>query len=159
LTESPAAQAFTEDLVQVIRQQRHLATRVIIATQEPTISPKLLDLCNVAIVHQFQSPAWYNVLTSHLAALAPRKQKKKICKNENRDDSDSEDEVDIRNMIVNLRNGQALVFCPKAVFDVKANEVGKHEFMLLQSGFAKIKVRGKVTGDGGRSLVATSNSK
>jgi hypothetical protein len=146
-------------LVQVIRQQRHLATRVLIATQEPTISPKLLDLCNVAVVHQFQSPAWHSVLTSHLAALAPRKYRKKIRKNEEQGDNDAEEEVDVHNMIVNLRNGQALVFCPKAVFDVKASEVGKHEFMQLQSGFAKIMVRGKVTGDGGRSLVATGDSK
>ncbi|KAI7532856.1 glutathione degradosome, partial [Hortaea werneckii] len=51
LNKSTAADAFTESLVSTIRMQRHNATRVIIATQEPTISERLLDLCSISIVH------------------------------------------------------------------------------------------------------------
>ena len=38
LTNTDSASAFQESLLSVIRLQRHLATRVIIATQEPTVS-------------------------------------------------------------------------------------------------------------------------
>lgn len=53
----PSADIFTSSLLTTIREQRHNATRVIIATQEPTISEKLLDLCSISIVHRFNSPA------------------------------------------------------------------------------------------------------
>ena len=61
MSDETTASAFTDSLLSVIRLQRHLATRVIIATQEPTISPKLLDLCSMTIVHRFTSPAWLKV--------------------------------------------------------------------------------------------------
>ncbi|KIW93242.1 uncharacterized protein Z519_05847 [Cladophialophora bantiana CBS 173.52] len=141
MTETPGAQAFSEDLVQVIRQQRHLATRVVIATQEPSISPKLLDLCNVAIVHQFQSPDWYKVLKRHLAALAWPKS-----------GSDGHDKVFKK--IVRLGQGEALVFCPKAYFDVDGSR-GNLNFRPLEDGYAKVKIRGRITADGGRSIVAS----
>ena len=70
MTDNGPAHIFTESLLSVIRQQRHLATRVIIATQEPTISPSLLDLCSMTIVHRFTSPAWMNALQNHLAGLS-----------------------------------------------------------------------------------------
>ncbi|KEQ74245.1 hypothetical protein M436DRAFT_71698 [Aureobasidium namibiae CBS 147.97] len=44
---TPAAETLTENLLTVIREQRHNACRIVIATQEPTISPKLLDLCSM----------------------------------------------------------------------------------------------------------------
>jgi hypothetical protein len=140
LTETASAKAFTEDLVQAIRQQRHLAARVIIATQEPTLSPQLLNLCNVAIVHQFQSPEWYQVLRRHLAALALA----------GKDGGTSGE--DVFKTIVRLRRGEALVFCPKACFDVDAR--GDH-VRSLDDGYAKIMVRKKLTADGGKSIVAS----
>lgn len=63
----------TDTLLSVIRQQRHLGARVLIATQEPTISPELLVLCNVTIVHRFTSPAWYRAIEKHIAGAATRK--------------------------------------------------------------------------------------
>lgn len=56
LTHSGEAANFTEQLISIIRQQRYLASRVIISTHEPTLSPQLLELCNVAFVHHFRSP-------------------------------------------------------------------------------------------------------
>ena len=64
LTQSGEAANFTEQLISIIRQQRHLASRVIISTQEPTLSPQLLELCNVAFVHRFRSPRWLVSTTS-----------------------------------------------------------------------------------------------
>lgn len=65
--ESDAANEFTGSLLKAIREQRHKNVRVIIATQEPTISPKLLDLCSITLVHRFRSPDWLSVLKAHLA--------------------------------------------------------------------------------------------
>ena len=70
MTTSVASEHFTESLLQLIRQQRHLASRIIIATQEPTISPKLLDLCSFTIVHRFSSPSWLETLRKHIAGLS-----------------------------------------------------------------------------------------
>lgn len=149
MTETPAAKAFTEDLVQVIRQQRHLATRVVIATQEPTISPKLLDLCNVAIVHQFGSPDWFQTLKHHLAGLSR-------CRNDDSNRSTTaEGEEDVFKTIVRLKRGEALVFCPKAYLDVVVVEDDRVEYKPLQDGYVKVKIRPKVTADGGRSIVAS----
>lgn len=173
--------------MQIIRQQRHLGTRVVIATQEPTISPKLLDLCNVAFVHQFGSPAWYSVLKNHLAALGLLGQGSDQVKDQ------------VMKMIVKLKRGEALVFCPKACLGfgevVKVNEEGARvdakiirdesetanespvdsqissdvpridetsrtqgkwdAFNLLEDAFIKLKVRPKLTADGGKSIVAS----
>ncbi|KAH8772402.1 hypothetical protein BGZ57DRAFT_984554 [Hyaloscypha finlandica] len=48
---------FTNTLLATVRLQRHLGAQIIVSTQEPTISPALLDLCSVTIVHRFTSPA------------------------------------------------------------------------------------------------------
>ena len=65
-----ASSSFTETLLSIIREQRHLGARVIISTQEPTISTKLLDLSSMTIVHRFTSPHWLQTLKSHLAAVS-----------------------------------------------------------------------------------------
>ncbi|KAK3372041.1 hypothetical protein B0H63DRAFT_496751 [Podospora didyma] len=62
--------ALTEALLATIRLQRHLGTRVLVSTQEPTISPKLLDLCSCTIVHRFTLPAWLSALKQHLAGVS-----------------------------------------------------------------------------------------
>jgi len=66
----PSAEIFTNSLLTTIREQRHNAARVIIATQEPTISEKLMDLCSVSIVHRFSSPAWFTALCGHLGGAS-----------------------------------------------------------------------------------------
>ncbi|PHH60585.1 hypothetical protein CDD81_1441 [Ophiocordyceps australis] len=49
MTDTAECETLTKSLLETIRLQRHLGTRVAISTQEPTISPKLLDLCSVTI--------------------------------------------------------------------------------------------------------------
>ncbi|KAH7101544.1 hypothetical protein BKA62DRAFT_179305 [Auriculariales sp. MPI-PUGE-AT-0066] len=55
LTNSDTAR-LTQSVANIIRLQRHLATRVIIATQEPTVVPRtILDLASFIICHRFSS--------------------------------------------------------------------------------------------------------
>ncbi|KAI3320368.1 hypothetical protein HD806DRAFT_538208 [Xylariaceae sp. AK1471] len=70
MSDSAECQVLTNSLLSTIRLQRHLSTRVVISTQEPTIPPRLLDLCSIAIVHRFTSPDWLRVLRSHLAGIS-----------------------------------------------------------------------------------------
>ncbi|PGH32088.1 hypothetical protein GX50_05157 [[Emmonsia] crescens] len=151
----------TDTLLSLIRQQRHLATRVIIATQEPTLSPNLLDLCNVTIVHRFTSPAWFKTLRGHLAGAAIDNDKPKY-------GSDN-----LFSRIVTLKTGEALVFCPSAIFDIVSDEgweeskssLGEPEphgasalkaFKIKELGprYARVRIRKRVTTDGGRSILA-----
>ena len=138
LTQSGEAMKFTDQLVSIICQQRHLATRVFIATQEPTLSPRLLDLSNVSIVHRFLSPAWFKILKAHLAGAS---------------DADGDLEKLFQD-IVALKTGEALVFSPTAMIDV--DEAGHAEALGHQ--FFKMRVRKRLTADGGKSIMASDKS-
>ncbi|KAE9967994.1 hypothetical protein EG327_011238 [Venturia inaequalis] len=150
LTESSEALKFTDQLTSIIAQQRHLATRVVIATQEPTLSPRLLDLCNITIVHRFNSPAWYHTLRKHLAGTSLGEKK-------------NESGLEIFRDIVSLRTGEALVFCPKAMLDTVTKDPDQPlsattSIRELQSAYFKMQVRKRVTADGGKSIMAVEGS-
>ncbi|KAJ6028587.1 hypothetical protein N7540_004163 [Penicillium herquei] len=105
------AAGLNDTLLSIVRQQRHLATRVIIATQEPTVSPEFLDLCNFTLIHRFNSPAWFQAIRSHLAGASV--------------DTFTAGQVfenDLFCRIVNLKTGQALLFCPTGMFVSKETE-------------------------------------
>jgi hypothetical protein len=139
--------SFTEDLLSIIRQQRHLASRVLIATQEPTLSPKLIDLCNVTIVHRFLSPAWFETLKKHLAGASAVGAK------------ESSSVADIFRTIVGLQTGEALLFSPTALLDVGArdqtNPFAKPTVEQLKDSYIKLHIRKRVTADGGKSVMAS----
>lgn len=67
---SVEARSFTETLVFTVRLQRHLGIRIVISTQEPTISTALLGLCSVTVVHSFSSPEWLYTLKKHIAGVS-----------------------------------------------------------------------------------------
>jgi hypothetical protein len=138
---------FTNSLLSIIRQQRHLATRVLIATQEPTLSPSLIDLCNVTIVHRFLSPAWFETLKNHLAGASF------AGKNDHRSI------VDTFRIIVGLKTGEALLFSPTAMLDIGArnpsNPFAKRPLEKLTDSFIRLFIRKRVTTDGGRSIMAS----
>lgn len=142
MTSTAAATTFTDKLLQLIRQQRHLATRVVISTQEPTISPRLLDLCTVTIVHRFTSPQWFRTLREHLAGVSTAEELGGATKRNARS---------IFAEIVELEPGQALMFCPSAVLELVEGEAPKK----LGMDWLKIRVRRRLTEDGGRSILAT----
>jgi hypothetical protein len=71
LSDNGSSSKLTESLLSVIRQQRHLGTRVVISTQEPTVVPeKFLDLFSFVIAHKFSSPKWLKHLSHHLPSVA-----------------------------------------------------------------------------------------
>ncbi|KAJ5727247.1 hypothetical protein N7493_005067 [Penicillium malachiteum] len=105
------AVGLNDTLLSIVRQQRHLATRVIIATQEPTVSPELLDLCNFTLIHRFNSPAWFQTIRSHLAGASV-----------NVFNAGQVFENDLFRRIVGLKTGQALLFCPTGMFVSKETE-------------------------------------
>ncbi|KAG5931837.1 hypothetical protein E4U53_001576 [Claviceps sorghi] len=206
MTDSTESQALTESLLATIRLQRHLGARVIIATQEPTISPKLLDLCSVTLVHRFTSPDWLQSLKRHLAAAAQPGLTTRAATPSPYSSSQSSEQdaaAEGRNngpdalsalfgRIVALRQGEALLFCPSALVGVirgveappgtdrpdgfadwadaqnaalnggGAQEGGRvlledgsgNHLVRLGCGVMHIRVRERVTEDGGQSIMA-----
>lgn len=103
----------------------------------------------MTIVHRFNSPSWMATLKGHLAGVSYQ------------GNGSSERNTDeIFNTIVSLDAGQALIFSPSAMLDVSeltmnsSNEVATVKKLGL--GYVKIRVRQRLTTDGGRSLMAAS---
>lgn len=141
--------AFTESLISVIRLQRHYGARILMATQEPTISPRLLDLCSMTIVHRFSSPSWMAALKGHLAGVSYQ------------GDGNSERNTDeIFDAIVTLEAGQALLFSPSAMLEVSESTTNapSHVAAINKLGlrYVKMRVRQRLTTDGGRSRMSAS---
>ncbi|KAK6849191.1 hypothetical protein PG995_013024 [Apiospora arundinis] len=141
LVRSGEARVLTSDLTSIIRQQRHTGTRVFIATQEPTLSPELIDLANVTFVHRFLSPAWYDILKKHLAGANKH---------------DSGDSNELFKTIVKLRTGQALMFSPTALTEMPKS--CDESVQLLGNEYLKISVRKRLTADGGRSMASSETA-
>ncbi|KAJ7449422.1 hypothetical protein B0H11DRAFT_2078649 [Mycena galericulata] len=126
----------TQSVSNIIRLQRHLATRVIIATQEPTvIPPTILDLASIIICHRFSSPAWCTHLERHVSA-------------------GSESSASWYQQVMLLATGDALVFSPAAV--LTADDRGG--VVLLGRDHLKLRVRPRLTLDGGASLLAVGRT-
>lgn len=123
LVQSGEARVLTSDLTSIVRQQRHTGTRVFIATQEPTLSPELIDLANVTFVHRFLSPAWYDILKKHLAGANKH---------------DSGDSNELFKTIIKLRTGQALMFSPTALTELPC--AYNQTVQPLGNGYLKISV-------------------
>lgn len=182
MTDSGEASALTEQLLATIRLQRHLGARVVISTQEPTVSPRLLDLCSVTVVHRFTSPEWLKALRRHLAGaeetagMLARAAAGAGSGSGASSDSGVDDVLDglvngvgtlslktpgpamghkqaaasLFAQIVELRVGEALVFSPNAVVGISDGGAAKK----LGSGMLKVRVRNRVTADGGKSIMA-----
>ncbi|KAI6033696.1 hypothetical protein BKA83DRAFT_4179910 [Pisolithus microcarpus] len=153
LSASRGAAGLTNALLTLTREQRHLGMRVIISTQEPTvIPPVLMDLCTVAIMHRFSSPAWWDHLARHVAT-----------------DVSSDQGFET---VVKLKTGEALVLAPSGlgVFPDDecctkekpgATDSGKQcakenaPLKLAQFGrrFLLMKTRARITKDGGASVL------
>ncbi|OAX37557.1 hypothetical protein K503DRAFT_792881 [Rhizopogon vinicolor AM-OR11-026] len=136
----------TKALLTLTREQRHLAICVIISTQEPTVVPPvLLDLCTVAIMHRFSSPAWWDHLARHITA-----------------DVSADAAFDT---VVKLQTGEAIVLAPPGlgVFPQNVESVGprtteRDAMPALKLGrfgrrYVLMKTRAHVTKDGGASVL------
>jgi hypothetical protein len=148
---SGAAKAFTEKLLRTVREQRHQAVRVVIATQEPSINTQLLDLCSITMVHRCTSPAWFNVLRQHVAALYLNLPTFSANAWEIGDGIAelSRDDKALFQEIVQLKLGESLLFCPTAAIAAAGARIRK-----MEGGYVKFKTRQRVTADGGKSRLA-----
>ncbi|KAA8647683.1 uncharacterized protein ATNIH1004_006377 [Aspergillus tanneri] len=136
MTDTPAAKELTETFLTIIRQQRHLGVRTIISTQEPTISPKLIDLCSIIIIHRFTSPEWYKTLQRHVPMDSGNTR------------SNEEGIPNGLYRIANLRTGEAIVFAPSA------HLVGEDDVVIdTRHRTFRMMMRKRVTWDGGRTIV------
>ncbi|KAL2059884.1 hypothetical protein VTL71DRAFT_10039 [Oculimacula yallundae] len=135
MTDSPASKALTESLMGVIREQRHYGVRVIISTQEPTISPKLIDICSITIMHRFSSPEWLSVLKKHI--LLPNSKL-------HQDNTSS-----MLSEIMNLKTGEAILFAPSTLFTARDGGEPTKDAEAL----SRFRVRRRITWDGGKSVV------
>lgn len=134
MTNTPASKALTERLLTVIRLQRHYGARVIISTQEPTISPRLIDLCSIIIIHRFTSPEWFDVVRKHVSIS----------------ETDKAGLENLFGRIVTLRPGEALLFAPSTILTKR--EENSDVFIQLSSNLLKAKIRKRLTWDGGKSV-------
>lgn len=140
--------ALTDTLLSTIRLQRHLAARIIISTQEPTISPKLLDLCSVCIVHRFTSPEWLRSLQKHLAGVS---EVSGTLQATNGSAPGGDTPRSLFAQIVQLRVGEALLFAPNAALRADGERM---KIVKLSDEMLTIRIRARVTSDGGRSIMA-----
>jgi hypothetical protein len=142
---SSASEAFTEKLLRTVREQRHQAVRVVIATQEPSINTQLLDLCSITMVHRCTSPAWFTILKQHIAALYLNSL---ASPSETANDQTVDDKM-VFHDIVRLKLGESLLFSPSAAVRVAQEELGR-----MEGSYVKFKTRQRVTADGGKSKLA-----
>ncbi|KAK4551673.1 hypothetical protein LTR86_011004 [Recurvomyces mirabilis] len=140
MTASLAAANFTRRLLGTIREQRHNGTRVIIATQEPTISDSLLDLCTTSIIHRFTSPAWFKSMQSHLGAASSLV-------------STVPEQQALFDQIMELDTGHSLVFSPAACMCL--SETGT--IGTLGRRIMTMKTRIRIGQDGGMSVLAAGS--
>lgn len=169
MNDSSDSQTLTESLLSVIRLQRHLGTRVVLSTQEPTVSPKLLDLCSTVIVHRFTSPAWFTTLRRHLAGVScveagrdnRNDEVERNTKDEKRKSALSSSRLNINyedlfTHIIELGTGEALLFCPSALVEAGTTKASSPEasFVRLGSSTMKVRIRKRITADGGTSIMA-----
>lgn len=153
MKDSVEARSFTDTLLSTVRLQRHLGARILVSTQEPTISSDLLSLCSVTIVHRFSSPAWVRALQGHVAAAALSVQSNQGTWTHDDDESvpsTVSKKLSLFHRIVHLRVGEALLFSPSAAWATGLERLNK-----LGSGYMVIKIRDRITEDGGKSVVST----
>lgn len=112
MTTTGTAEHFTERLLTTIREQRHNATRVIIATQEPTISPRLMELSSITMVHRFTSPTWFTAIKGHLGGASALI-------------TTAEKQSDMFKDIMNLEAGQSFLFSSASYLCMKDGVVKK----------------------------------
>ncbi|KAF2450187.1 hypothetical protein P171DRAFT_450876 [Karstenula rhodostoma CBS 690.94] len=150
-----SAKAFTEKLLRTVREQRHQAVRVVVATQEPSINPQLLDLCSITMVHRCTSPEWFKVLKQHIAALYLNSLISATHGGVyNGTEEATRDDKALFNEIVRLKLGESLLFCPTAAVKVAGEGIGR-----MEGSYVKFKTRQRVTADGGKSKLAAERVK
>jgi len=124
--------------------------------------PKLLDLSTMTIVHRFTSPEWFRTLGDHLAGVTMLRDIK------SGEAGVKRDVARIFAEIVGLGVGESLLFSPTAMLngivaaeDVDVNDKRKEVMQRMEvlpeklgTEWVKMRIRRRLTKDGGRSLMA-----
>ncbi|KAG8891632.1 hypothetical protein FRC01_014600, partial [Tulasnella sp. 417] len=150
LTKDKGSHVLTGTLLSIVRQQRHLGTRLIMSTQEPTVIPEaLLDLCSITIMHRFSSIGWFDHLSKHVSSDFG---------------SEAFDSV-VRlkaSRVQTSLTGQAIVLAPGGlgVFNKPGTDPEQPERHVTTFGrrYLLLKTRKRVTADGGASILAIGHS-
>ncbi|PVH96646.1 hypothetical protein DM02DRAFT_644668 [Periconia macrospinosa] len=151
MTGSPESSVLTNTLLSTVRLQRHLGVRVFVSTQEPTIAPSFLDLCTVTIIHRFSSPAWLRALAAHVA-LMQQQEPSGGDPQDSQANSYRETPKEIFEEIVRLETGEALLFAPSAMQAIGG--VSRSSMAKTSGSYIRVKVRARLSEDGGRSVLA-----
>ncbi|EFQ36041.1 uncharacterized protein GLRG_11185 [Colletotrichum graminicola M1.001] len=159
MQESSESKTLTNSLLSTIRLQRHLGVRVLISTQEPTVSTKLLDLCSMTVVHRFTSPDWLHTLRGHLAGVSSVLSAMPEQQDLGGEVSpvvvgDKNAAGELFAKIVSLQTGQALVFAPSAIIGLGDQKNGAvAAIQRLAHRPLLVKVRSRLTQDGGKTVM------
>jgi len=146
IDKSAQAADLTNSLTTTIREQRHTGARIIVATQEPTISASLLDLCSVSIVHRFTSPAWFNAIRDHLGAASSLTTK-------------LEAQEKLFQDIIQLQQGESFVFSPSSYLYFETSVDGGDPVpRKLGHSILKMKTRKRRGQDAGKSRLANKGA-
>ena len=128
---TPNESCLNRSVADAIRSQRHLATSVMIATQDlAVISRRILNLSSFIICHRFNSLSW----CTHLA--------------ESFDDFEPQDEDEWFETIRRLSTGEVIIISPKAL----VNGEKEGEIQYLGRGYTKVTVRLRLTRESGEYL-------
>ena len=154
-----AATNFIQGLEKTIREQRHKGTRVIVATQEPTVGTEFLDLCDMTIAHRFTSPEWFRILQNKVGGASKHAQKRRqmvLAATTNQDKNSNQIQLEedqalmsLLDEIMTLKVGESLVFSSTAMLEVKGDQITE-----LGSAYVKLKTRTRISEDGGQSKTA-----
>ena len=120
----------TGAIVELVRQMRHHGMRIVVSSQSPmTLPDELFELATVCIMHQFHSEDWFRRLRAKLPLAANAFER-----------------------IVEQRTGEATVFCSRwdSTFE---------KFDHLGPGVRQVKIRPRITCDGGRSMIALGDGR
>lgn len=157
MKDSIEAQSFTDTILSTVRLKRHLGAGIVISTQEPTISSDLLGLCSVAIVHRFSSPAWVRALQGQVAAAALGVQSDGGAMTKDHESTVKKEvpkKLSLFHRVVHLRVGEALLFSTSAIVGTVSRDLN-FKLVELGSGYLEIKVRHRLTEDGGNSVISS----
>jgi len=112
-------------VVETIREMRHQATSIVIASQDPLSVPRaVIELTSILVLHRMTSPQWLKHLKSAISAL---------------------DGIDDAN-VASLKAGEALVWaqrCTKPVFTLRPQKVVIRPRFTQYGGGTKTAVAGK----------------
>ncbi|KAK8038566.1 hypothetical protein PG993_006977 [Apiospora rasikravindrae] len=153
MTSSAESQALTSTLLSTVRLQRHVGARIVVATQEPTVSSALLDLCSVTIIHRFTSPAWLRALQAHVA-LPVQNQVTTRCRDRPSLDQTLSNREELFGEIVRLKTGEAFIFAPSAAVSIGSKGDDCEQGSTLDRACLKVRIRARLSEDGGKSVVA-----